>query len=245
MLYSGLGKGTHYEISISIENKHSNIMEETSVKIIRLLIIDDHQMVRDGIRVMLDSRKNSFVFEIDEAENGEIAIQKILKKNFDIVLIDYQLPGMSGTETLQRIRSYKKDIKALALSNHDEVFYIKSMIDEGANGYILKNIEPSQLIQAIQSVLAGTPYYSNEVALKLIDSAENSDKSVNAFKSGLTKRQLEVLKMIAQEMTNDEIAQALYISKRTVDTHRQNLINKLDVKNTAGLIKAAYTLKLL
>lgn len=220
-------------------------MEETSVKIIRLLIVDDHQMVRDGIRVMLESKKNSFQVEIDEAGNGEIAIQKILKKDFDIVLIDYQLPGMPGAETLQRIRSYKKDLKVLALSNHDEFSYVKSMINEGANGYILKNIEPSQLIHAIQSVLAGTPYYSNEVALKLIDSAKNSDKSVNALRNGLTKRQLEILKMIAQEMTNDEIAKALRISKRTVDTHRQNLINKLDVKNTAGLIKAAYALNLL
>jgi DNA-binding NarL/FixJ family response regulator len=220
-------------------------MEETPVKIIRLLIVDDHQMVRDGIRVMLESKENFLRFEIDEAENGEIAIRKILKKEFDIVLIDYQLPGMSGTETLQRIHLYKKDIRVLALSNYDEFSYVKSMINEGANGYILKNIEPSQLIQAIQSVLAGIPYYSNEVALKLIDSAKSSDKAVSIQKTGLTKRELEVLKLIALEMTNDEIAKSLFISKRTVDTHRQNLLNKLNVKNTAGLIKAAYEFKLL
>lgn len=218
---------------------------KTSVKIIRLLIIDDHQMVRDGIRVMLESRENFLRFEIDEAENGEMAIQKILKKHFDIVLIDYQLPGMTGTETLQKIRLYKKDIKVLALSNYDELSYVKSMVNEGANGYILKNIEPSQLIQAIQSVQAGTPYYSNEVALKLIDSSKNLDKSINIHESGLTKRELEILKMIALEMTNDEIATTLFISKRTVDTHRQNVLNKLNVKNTAGLIKAAYAFKLL
>jgi len=219
-------------------------MEEIPLKVIRLLIVDDHQMVRDGIKVMLESKEN-FRFEIDEAENGEIAIRKILKKNFDIVLIDYQLPGMSGTETLQRIRLYKKDIKVLALSNYDEFSYVKSMINEGANGYILKNVEPTQLINAIQSVLSGVPYYSNEVALKLIDSARNPDKSVDASKSGLTKRELEILKMIALELTNDEIAKSLFISKRTVDTHRQNLLNKLKVKNTAGLIKAAYEFNLL
>jgi len=221
------------------------IMEETPLKTIRLLIIDDHQMVRDGIRVMLESKENFLRFEIDEAENGEIAIRKILKKNFDIVLIDYQLPGMSGTETLQRIRLYKKDIKVLALSNYDEFSYIKSMLNEGANGYILKNVEPSQLIQAIQSVLAGVPYYSNEVALKLIESAKNADKTITLQKTGLTKREMEILKMIALEMTNDEIAKSLFISKRTVDTHRQNLLNKLSVKNTAGLIKAAYEFNLL
>ena len=91
---------------------------------------------------MLESRENFLRFEIDEAENGEIAIQKILKKNFDIALIDYQLPGLSGTETSQKIRLYKKDIKVLALSNYDEIAYVKSMINEGANGYILKNVEP-------------------------------------------------------------------------------------------------------
>jgi len=213
-------------------------------KIVRLLIVDDHQMVRDGIRTMLESKKNLLRFEIDEAENGEIAIQKILKRNFDIVLIDYQLPGLTGVETLQRIHLYKKDIKVLALSNYDEFSYVKSMMDEGANGYILKNIDPSQLIHAIESVLAGTSYYSNEVALKLIDSAKNSDK-VTVDKSGLSKRELEILKMIAREMTNDEIAKSLFISKRTVDTHRQNLLKKLHVKNTVGLVKAAYEFKLL
>ena len=217
---------------------------EVANQVIRLLIIDDHQMVRDGIRVMLESREAFLQFEIDEAENGEAGIQKILKKEFDIVLIDYQLPGMSGTETLQKIHLYKKDMKVLALSNYDELSYVKSMINEGASGYILKNIEPAQLIHAIQVVLNGSSYYSNEVALKLIDSAKSSDNFIPANKNRLTKRELEILKMIALEMTNDEIAKGLFISKRTVDTHRQNLLNKLHVKNTAGLIKAAYAFNL-
>ncbi|MGZ5134991.1 MAG: response regulator [Flavitalea sp.] len=221
-----------------------NSTMEAATNTIRLLIIDDHQMVRDGIRVMLESRDDLQQFELDEAENGELGVQKILKRHYDIVLIDYQLPGMSGTETLKKIRLYKKDMKVLALSNYDELSYVKSMINEGANGYILKNIEPSQLVHAIQSVLGGSSYYSNEVALKLIDSAKNTDSVIPPNKSRLTKRELEVLKMIALEMTNDEIAKGLFISKRTVDTHRQNLLNKLHVKNTAGLIKAAYAFNL-
>jgi DNA-binding NarL/FixJ family response regulator len=220
-------------------------MEENPIKTVRLLIIDDHQLVRDGIKSMLDSKKNIIRFEIDEAENGDVAIRKILKKNFDVVLLDYQLPGMSGVETLQRIRLYKKDLKVLALSNYDEFSYINSMLKEGANGYILKNIEPSALIQAIQTVLAGSQYYSNEVALKLIEPAKANEKMDLALQSGLTPRETEVLRMIARELTNDEIAQSLFISKRTVDTHRQNILKKLHVKNTAGLIKAAYALNLL
>ena len=219
-------------------------MEPTS-RVIQLLIIDDHQMVRDGIRVMLESKEKFLRFEIDEAENGEIAVAKILKKDFDIVLIDCHLPGMNGAETLQKIRLYKKEVRVLALSNYDEYSYVKSMIDGGANGYILKNIEPSQLVHAIETILAGKPYYSNEVALRLIDSARNTEKETGIQNSGLSKRELEVLKMIALEMTNDEIAKKLFISKRTVDTHRQNLLKKLQVKNTAGLIKAAYSFRLL
>jgi len=218
---------------------------EIPVKVIRLLIVDDHQMVRDGIRIMLESKEDYLRFEIDEAENGEVAIQKVLKKGYDIVLMDYQLPGMNGSETLQQLRLYKKDIRVLALSNYDEYSYVKSMMSNGANGYILKNIDPSQLMQAIQSVLAGTPYYSNEVALKLIDSAKHPEKTVEEFKGGLSKREVEVLRMIALEMTNDEIARSLFISKRTVDSHRQNLIKKLQVKNTAGLIKVAFSFDLL
>lgn len=219
---------------------------EAPLKLIRLLLVDDHQMVRDGIRVMLESKESFFRFEIDEAENGEIAIRKILKKDFDLVLMDYQLPGMSGFETVQKIRLYKKDMKVLVLSNYDEFSYVKSMINEGVNGYILKNIDPSQLLHAIETVLSGKQYYSNEVSLKLIDSAKNPEKPLPlSAKTGLSKRETEILKMIALEMTNDEIAKSLFISKRTVDTHRQNLLNKLQVKNTAGLIKAAYEFKLL
>ncbi|MDP4264538.1 MAG: response regulator transcription factor [Bacteroidota bacterium] len=218
---------------------------EPAVKTIRLLIVDDHQMVREGIRMMLEFRKTHFHFEIHEAENGEAAVQEILRKDFDIVLLDYQLPGMNGTKTLEKIRLYRKDLKVLALSNYDEVSYVKSMMNEGANGYILKNIEPSQLIQAIESVLAGKPYYSNEVAVKLIDSANDPGKSVNARKGDLTERETEVLKLIASGKTNEEIAKELFISKRTVDTHRQNLLKKLHVNNTAGLLKAAYAFNLL
>lgn len=218
---------------------------EPPIKTIRLLIVDDHQMVRDGIKIMLESKANFLRFDIDEAENGEIAVRKILKSDYDIVLMDYQLPGMSGSETVQKIRLYKKDLKVLVLSNYDEFSYIRSMINEGANGYILKNIDPAQLLHAIESVLAGKPYYSNEVALKLIDSAMDSGGISNTQKSSLSKRELEILKMIALEMTNDEIAKSLFISKRTVDTHRQNLLKKLQVKNTAGLIKAAYEFELL
>jgi DNA-binding NarL/FixJ family response regulator len=209
-------------------------------QIVKLLIVDDHQMVRDGIKVMLESQNKQFSFIITEAENGEDAIKNVLKNNYDIVLIDYQLPKMSGMETVESIRLYKPKTKILALSNYDELTYINNMLKAGVSGYILKNVEPGELISAIKTILDDKPFYSNEVAVKLIESKKNITSTIS--KHGLTKRELE---MITQEKSNDEIAKILCVAKRTVDSHRQNLLNKMHVKNTAGLTKAAIDLKLI
>jgi DNA-binding NarL/FixJ family response regulator len=218
-------------------------MTKKNLETIRLLIVDDHQLIRDGIRVMLESQDKTYSFVITEAENGEDAVKKILQKNYDIVLIDYQLPKMSGPETVKQIMLYKPNTKILALSNYDEVTYINNMIKAGAKGYILKNVEPAELLIAIKTILNNKKYYSNEVALKLI---ENENKEPNDHDNfGLTKKELAILKMITQEMNNDDIAKTLHVAKSTVDSHRQHILHKLNVKNTAGMVKAAYLLKLI
>ncbi len=217
---------------------------EQDNQIVHLLIVDDHQMVRDGIRVMLESQNNSYSFVITEAENGEDAIKKILHHPYDIILIDYQLPKMSGLQTIEQILLYKPASKILALSNYDEVTYVTNMLAAGAKGYILKNIEPAQLLSAIKTVLDNKVFYSNEIAVKLIENEKTKARPSTKNKFGLTERELLILKMIAQELSNEEIAKSLNIAKRTVDAHRQNLLNKLDAKNTVGLVKAAYLLKL-
>jgi DNA-binding NarL/FixJ family response regulator len=218
-------------------------MSSNEIQLIRLLIVDDHQMVRDGIRVMLESQSKQFSFIITEAENGETAIKLILKNDYDIVLIDYQLPKMTGRETVETILLYKPNTKILALSNYDELNYINNMLEAGVDGYILKNVEPYELITAIKTILNDKTFYSNEVALKLIESKNTVHSSIDKY--GLTKRELEVLKFIVQEKSNEEIGEMLFISKRTVDSHRQNLLNKLGVKNTAGLTKIGIALKLI
>lgn len=210
---------------------------------IKLLIVDDHQMVRDGIRVMLESQNKAFSFVITEAENGEEALKLILHNTFDLVLIDYQLPKMSGSETVEKILLFKPKTKILALSNYDEVTYINNMISAGAKGYILKNVEPAELLSAIKTVLNDKPFYSNEVAVKLLESKKTKPNTFENF--GLSKKEITILKMIAQEMKNDEIAKSLHLAKRTVDSHRQNLLHKLNAKNTVGLVKAAILLKLI
>jgi DNA-binding NarL/FixJ family response regulator len=215
-----------------------------SVETIKLLIVDDHQMVRDGIRVMLESL-SKYSFIITEAEDGEEAIKKIIQHRYDIVLIDYQLPKMTGAQTVENILTYKPDTIVLALSNYDEVTYITHMLQAGAKGYILKNIEPAQLLTAIKTVMDGKPFYSNEVAIKLIEKEKINVKPNKKDKFGLSERELLILKMIAEEMSNDEIAKSLFVAKRTVDSHRQNLLAKLNAKNTVGLVKAAYLLNLI
>jgi DNA-binding NarL/FixJ family response regulator len=214
---------------------------------IKVMIVDDHQMVRDGIRIMLESQTKRFQFEITEAEDGESAINKLVKENFDIVLMDYQLPTITGAETVHNMLLYKRETKVLALSNYDEFTYITDMLKAGAKGYVLKNIGPDELLNAIETILGGKNYYSNDVAVKLIDVNSQSKKIIRGKRKnhGVTKREIEILKFIAGGLTNEVIAKKLKLSKRTVDSHRQNLLNKLGVNNTAGLLKSAYDLKLM
>jgi DNA-binding NarL/FixJ family response regulator len=211
---------------------------------IRVLIVDDHVMVRDGLKVMLASFRQQLHFKITEADSGENAIRKLERMIFDLVIIDYQMPGLSGAETVERIIRLKSAVKILALSNYDELPYIQRMMDAGVSGFVLKNIEAAEMLNAIKSILSGRLYYCSEVAVKLIDSGMDKPESPVQVKSLLTGRELEILQMIYMEMTNDEIANQLSVAKRTIDTHRQNMINKLRVKNTAGLIKVAIKLKL-
>jgi DNA-binding NarL/FixJ family response regulator len=208
-------------------------------KDIRILIVDDQLLIRDGLKVMLESQADKYNFDITESETAAEAIRQCLRINFDIVLMDYQMPKMNGDEAIKNMLLYREALKILVLSNYDEYAYINNAIRAGARGYILKNIDPSQLMQAIETVLDGRIYYSNDVAVKLID-GDPKPKTVNlASTYSITKREMEILKLIVKEFTNEEIADSLCISKRTVDTHRQNLLNKLKVKNTAGLVKFA------
>lgn len=213
--------------------------------LVNTLIVDNHKMLRQGLKKMLSSLKKNLNIQITEADSGAQAILKINQNDFDIVIMDYQMPEISGLETIRRILRFKPRMKIIVLSNYDELAYVESVRDAGAKGYILKDIESEELLKAIITVLSGNIYYSNEIALKLLESNENHKPSNRFGSAQLTKRELEILKLIAMELSTEEIAEKLFISKKTVDTHRQNLLHKLKVKNTAGLVKAAYKMKLL
>ncbi len=203
---------------------------------IKLLLADDHLMIRDGIKLML---KKSLGMEIvAEASNGAEVITYLEKyaSKIDIVLMDINMPIMSGIEATQIITDKFKNIKVLALTMHAEGTYITNMLKAGALGYVLKESGTNELITAINTVARGQKYYSNEVSVTLINSLISDDKPKD---SQLSERELEVLAHIATGETNKKIGDKLCISGRTVETHRRNILEKLAVKNTAEMIRYA------
>jgi DNA-binding NarL/FixJ family response regulator len=208
----------------------------------RILLVDDHKMMRDGIRYTLNLQERIKV-KVDEAEDGDYALNMVDLFEYDIILMDINMPVMNGIETTKRIFKKSKGCKVIALSMHNEDTLIRGMMDAGASGYLLKNTGSEELVKALLTVQGGNNYYSNEVALTLLETNSSAvkDSKVNPEdrENKLTKRETEILKLIADEFTNEEIAEILHLSKRTVDAHRYNMLTKLNLKNTAGLVKYA------
>jgi DNA-binding NarL/FixJ family response regulator len=215
-------------------------------KNVRILIVDDHKMVRDGIRSMLEFQESKFKFFINEAGDGEEGVEIASQNPYDIIIMDYQLPGIDGAEAARLILEKKPDAKILALSNYNEYMYIDRMIKTGVKGFVLKNVTPEELIKAIDTILNGSNYFSNDVAIKLLNFGNNNSDSRTRLRNpkmkaydDLSTREIEVLKLVGEAKSNDEIAELLSISKRTVESHKQNLLRKIGVKNTSELIKFA------
>lgn len=214
------------------------------MKGLKILIADDHKLVRTGIRFTIESSNaKGTLAKFDEASNGYEALQLATVNEYDIILMDINMPEMDGIAATHEILKNTPNKNIIAISMHDEEYQVRKMIEAGARGYLLKNTGPEILNAAIQTVIRGGQYFSNEVAVKLMHITGKRESSEPLARSSqkipLSKREQEILTMIANELTNEEIAEKLSLSKRTVDTHRQNMINKLQVKNTAGLIKYA------
>lgn len=206
------------------------------MKTIKLLLADDHGIIRDGIKLMLN--KTSEFEIIGEANNGKEVVDYLEKHpdTIDVVLMDINMPEMNGIEATQIITDKYPKIKVLALTMHVEETYITNMLKAGALGYVLKESNKEDLIDAINTVAIGNKYYSNEVSVTLINSLMNNGKTKT---SELSDREIEVLTFIATGNTNNEIGEKLFISGRTVETHRRNILSKLEVKNTAEMIRYA------
>jgi len=205
---------------------------------INILLADDHKIVRDGIISLLSDEKEFKI--VAEAENG-LQVLKILKQEkIDIIIMDISMPEMNGIECTKKIKEIYPEIHILILSMYNEEQYINEAFQSGASGYILKNSGKKELINALKNVFSGKPYYSPEVTQTYIQSHVkpiNKESDITNILNELTSREIEILELIVNEFSNQEIAEKLFISIRTVDAHRRNLINKIGVKNTAGLVK--------
>ncbi|GAB4325003.1 MAG: response regulator transcription factor [Bacteroidales bacterium] len=204
---------------------------------IKVLLVDDHQVVLTGLQSMLV--KESEIEVAGQASNGTDALEIVNSKDVDVALIDINLAGMDGIELAKTILTAKPEIKILMLTTFNEASFITRAMKSGAKGYLLKNAGIDELVRAIKTVSRNQRYLSGEVQEKLISSTFGSEEQ--GFIPKLTRREKEVLKLITEEYTTVEIAEKLFISKATVETHRLHLLNKLGVRNTAGLVRIAIT----
>lgn len=212
-------------------------------KEINILIADDHQIVTDGLKTIIEDSPQLHVSAT--AINGKEAIEICQTLQIDVVLMDIDMPIMNGIEATQKLKSIKPEIKVLILSMHNEKGIIQTVVDAGADGYILKNSSQSELLEAINKIKQGENFFSSEVTMTLLSKSKASPNSEDEeLVNSLTEREIEILKLISEGYSNKEIGDRLFISHRTVDTHRTNLMKKIDVHNIAGLIRFAMRNKL-
>nr|WP_319401428.1 response regulator transcription factor [uncultured Carboxylicivirga sp.] len=199
---------------------------------LKIFLVDDHNLFREGIRFLLNRCDN--VSEIYEANNGKELLEQVESVGPDIILMDIDMPVMNGIEATYKVLKLLPDCKVIALSMHADECYYKDMIDAGAKGFLLKNSRFEILKQAIEDVYNGNSYFSPEILnsiLKNMSKAHKNDRS-----SELTEREAEVLLHICKGLQNGEIAELLFLSKRTIDKHRQNILLKTESRNTAELV---------
>tara|TARA_R110002167_G_scaffold224127_1_gene429505 strand:- start:6340 stop:7011 length:672 start_codon:yes stop_codon:yes gene_type:complete len=215
-------------------------------EITRIVLADDHALVRDGIRSLLETETDLEV--IGEASNGKEAIELVEKVHPDLLIIDIRMPVMNGIDAVEALTKSNSQVKSIILSMHDSEEYILKSISAGANGYLLKDTDKTEFIKAIHTVRDGGKYFSGDISNVLVNNLLSSNKPlVKKEKQGsvgdnvfdLTNKELQVLELVLSGLTNQQISEKLKNSKRTIETHRFNLMRKMDVKNLIDLSKKA------
>lgn len=202
---------------------------------IRLMLVDDHQIVLDGLKALLDDLEG---FDcVATADNGQKALDLLKVFNVDVVLMDIDMPVMNGIEATRKIKKQYPKVKVISLTQHNERGMVQQLMSCGADGYLLKNIAQDELASAIRKVNNGGNVFSSEVTMSL--GGKVVKKDANGIDVELTEREIEILSLVAEGLSSKQIGEKLFISPRTVDTHRTNLMNKLDIHNIAGLIRFA------
>tara|TARA_R110002049_G_scaffold6548_2_gene41093 strand:+ start:7768 stop:8412 length:645 start_codon:yes stop_codon:yes gene_type:complete len=205
---------------------------------IQVFIIDDHKMVIEGMQLLLQHENDIKV--IGTALSGEEGLEAVANTDVDVILLDINMPGINGIDTCKELLKIKPQLKIIAISMHKESSLIKLMLSSGAKGYVLKNAGQDEVIEAIKTVYDGKMYLDATVNDIVVNSvASNSNNKLNSPFPSLSRREKEVLKLILDEHTTQEIAEKLFISFGTVETHRRNMLIKTGVRNTAGLVRTA------
>ncbi len=206
---------------------------------VMVLLVEDHAIVRQGLRRLLEERG---LVVAGEASDGRQAVKMARELDPDIVIMDITLPRLGGIEATRKIRKMNPDTKVIMLTIHDEESFIYKSLDAGANGYMVKDKATDDLLDAIDTVMRGEVYLSPNFSPKVLDSYRKLSKSgrkrIDDF-SRLTNREREILQLIAEGYTSKEIANLLFISVKTVENHRANIMSKLDIHETAGLVRYA------
>ncbi len=212
---------------------------------IKILIVDDHKMFVQGLESILSKEEDIEI--VHRCHEGKEVFNMELLDRVNIILLDISLPDISGIEICQRILKLKDHIKILVLSMHDEESYITEVLKSGALGYVLKNTGRKELVTAIRTVASGRTYFSEDITNTIMNSLSSNNKKAKPTEKQvpkITRREKEVLDLIIDENTNQEMAGKLFISIKTVEAHRSNLLSKLNSRNTAGMVKRAIAFEL-
>jgi two-component system nitrate/nitrite response regulator NarL len=201
---------------------------------INLMLVDDHQIMMDGIKALL---KNERAFSIIAETTKPLTVLDLIgKKMPDIVIADISMPELNGIELTKLIKQKYPEVKVLALSMHNDKQTITEMLQAGISGFVLKNTGKKELIDALEKIADGGMYFSEAISLEIMRSTASSNA---AIETSLTPREIEIVKLIGAELNNAQIGEKLFISERTVETHRKNIFRKINVKSVAGLMKYA------
>lgn len=207
---------------------------------VKIFLADDHQVIRDGLRALLE--RNAAYRVVGEASDGNEALAKVATTKPDVIFLDLSMPGMNGMDAARQLREKFEDVKVVILSMHSELEYITQCLEHDVMGYVVKNDGGKEVIKALEAVVEGRKYYSDAVSQTIMEKYRQQRAEVLSKKQvvvEITNRERQVMEHIALGHANSRIADDLFISIRTVETHRANLMRKLDAKNSIELVNKA------
>ncbi len=211
---------------------------------INIILADDHHLIIEGISKLLEDDADINI--VATCENGSKVLEILPKLNVDVLLLDLDMPIMNGMQCAEAVKQKYPEVKIAILTMHKENSLIQKFIEFGVNGYFLKTIQKNELTHAIKTIAAGGDYFTSDVTKALLKKqSTHPDVTQSPLLKELTRREIEIINLVAQGLSNNEIGKKLFISPRTADTHRTNIMRKLDLHNVAEIVRFAFQNKLI